>query len=172
MEPSFDDSFPLAPGLFENWWSQENGTLWKKALQLAKGTNLEENFTSYLKETIPSDYDLNDFSPIYLAAKAGDKRVIEVLVPLVDDSCLFDGSCHTPIYEAAKKGNVEVVKVLAPLTTNPNALVVSWLIGYDTPMRVAAKRGYLEIINKPPSSMYSSKKGGCGELAWYRKPSL
>ena len=65
--------------------------------------------------------NVNDVTPIYMAAENGHTEIVKILAPLTDNPNAPDEDGWTPIHRAADNGHIEIVKILVPLTENPNA---------------------------------------------------
>ena len=134
-----------------SFWLQKcikNGTIdwiddWKKAIQLTKNTNLEENITQYLEAI--HNMNPNDItpSPIYAAAERGHTDVVKLLASRTEDPNAVHPKGLTPIYIAAMEGHVDIIKVLAPLTENPDAPGAAF---GKTPMYQASLRHHVDVI--------------------------
>ena len=152
--------------------SIKNQLDWRKAIQLTKYTNLEENVLLYLKKSSKNKRVVNlpcyinekivknskklikkyhkpfvnrEYDEWFNACMDGNAGIFQILATLMPNPNALDKNGFTPIEMAVdvRDGYEPIVQILAPLTENPNT--------YDkitrmTPILSAARHGYPEMI--------------------------
>ena len=79
---------------------------------------------------------------LHLAAEKGHLRIVQLMVPLLDDNNPKGYNEVTPLHKAAEKGHLEIVQFMVPLLDEKNPRG-GWGV---TPLHIAAEKGYLEIV--------------------------
>ena len=136
----------------KNGHLKKTKSAWEKAVQITRGTNMEECVMEHLKIISDSEstcliglfsrYGPVGITPIFAAAQGGHANVIQVLLPFTDNPNAPGPDGRTAIFAAAQGGHANVIQVFAPLTDNPNAPGPN----RSTPMQEALLRNFHEVV--------------------------
>ncbi|HAU28961.1 MAG TPA: hypothetical protein DCW68_02480 [Rhodospirillaceae bacterium] len=112
--------------------------------------------------------DMNDFTPLHLAAAMGHKDLAELLAETCPDAMMVrDINGLTPLHYAAGERNTDVVELLAKEC--PDAMMVRDING-NTPLHEAAAKGHNDIAEflaeKCPDAMMVQNNKGNTPLHW------
>ena len=79
---------------------------------------------------------------LHLAAEKGHLRIVQLMVPLLEDKNPKGYENVTPLHKAVEKGHLEIVQFMVLLLDEKNPRG-GWGV---TPLHIAAEKGYLEIV--------------------------
>ena len=125
--------------------SKKNYAAWSNAIQITRGTNLEENVPLYIKRVIETGHFVD--VPCYI-----DRDVVEKTNETTFEEALMKlsnfESNHT-YDEAVKEKYPGVLQILAPFVENPNKYPSEMEVytnENETPINWAAENGHIEVI--------------------------